>query len=330
MAEKQDYYKVLELEKTATADQIKKSYKKLAMKYHPDRNQDNKEEAEAQFKLVKEAYEVLSDPNKRSRYDQFGHNDNPHHGHHGHGGFNPFDADIFSSFFHQHTAQNQQQVLTIELTLEESILGCIKPIAYSTQVDCDACHGTGSADNEVEICHACNGQGSFQRQTPMGMTVTFCNVCGGQGKKIKNPCKACNGHKKVFKAVNTTIKVPECVDNGTQLRDVKNNLVIIINVVPHARFKRNGLDLHMNVEVDAINAVLGCSQTIEMLFNNEQIKLTIPKGIQHDQVLRVPNKGVTKPGHKSGHVYCHIKITIPTNLTDEQLDKLKSVYPEEL
>lgn len=306
----QNYYEVLGVEKNATQDEIKKAYRKLAMQHHPDRTNGD----DTKFKEIKQAYEILSDESKRANYDQFGSAE-PNHfggGFNGFGGFNPHD--IFSNFFRQDQPTHQQIIVSV--TLEESVQGCTKPINYVKTSNCDSCNGTGaSSPDKIAKCGTCNGKGHIQN----GPFATQCPKCNGKGKVVIDSCKTCNGTGQKKQHVSSNVKIPAGLPHGTTLSG--DGLVIVINVLPHSVFTRVNLDLHMGIELDAVDAMLGTTVSINTLTAGETLKLTIPAGTQHDSVFRLANKGVTYE-NQTGHILCQVRIKIPTKLTEKQIELL--------
>ena len=306
MADKRDYYEVLGVNKTASQAEIKKAYRILAKTHHPDKGGD-----EAKFKEVKQAYEILSDDNKRAHYDQYGHNEPNQFGGAGFGGFNPHD--IFSTFFRQDTHQIQQMMITI--TFKQSVLGCIHPISYMKNSTCTTCNGTGaSSPDKMTTCSHCKGAGHIMH----GPMIMACPHCQGKGKIVTDHCKTCNGSGTKKTQINTNLKIPAGIAHGTQMRG--EDLVIIIHVLPHETFTRVNNDLHANITIDAIDAMLGTSVIVTTI-TDEQLKLNIPAGTQPDAKLKMANKGITING-VSGHIICNIKVSIPTNLTEQQIELL--------
>lgn len=308
---KKDYYELLGVSKTATKDEIKKAYRKLAMKYHPDRNNGD----DKLFKEIKLAYETLSDDNARQQYD------NPTFRGFNMGSSSHFE-DYFASMFRQSRQQQTPQVV-VKLTLKESITGVIKSVTYATNEMCSDCNGTGSnePDEEVLICSNCNGNGVVFNSK--NSTVSTCSVCNGTGEIIKNKCKTCNGTKFVKKQKTTQIQIPAGITNGTMFRS--DGVVIVIHIEPDSTYTRQGLDLHRILEVDAISAILGTSIKITTIMD-EQLSISVPPGLQPGSKMRLANKGINSHNHQ-GDLICHIKITIPTDITDKQrkiLEKFKS------
>ena len=365
MAEKRDYYEVLGVDKTAGEEEIKHAYRKLAKKYHPDLNPGDAE-AEAKFKEVNEAYSVLSDPEKKSKYDQFGHAGvDPNFGAgggFGGGGFADFDlSDLFGSFFggafsgggRRNGPQRGRDVeAAVTLTFEEAIFGCEKSVEIGRVESCGDCKGSGAAaGTQPETCSVCHGTGRVVRQqcSVFGMTQvqTACDVCGGSGRIVKNPCKTCGGKGRLRRRRKITFKVPAGVDND-QIITLPNegdagvngggsgDLNIILRVKPHPVFRRDGYDLHIEVPVTFAQAALGAELTVPV--PDGKVKYSIPEGTQNGDVFRLRNKGVRKRGSvgANGDEYVHIRVVVPKNLSRKQKELFRQAadgvgedsYPE--
>ena len=360
MAEnKRDYYEVLGVQKSASADEIKKAYRKAAMKYHPDRNPGDKE-AEAKFKEVGEAYEVLSDDSKRQRYDQFGFAGvDPNYGGGGNGpygaGFNGFGGfgdfgDIFGEFFgggsrsSRASAQNaprrgENVMSQLELTFEEAAFGVEKEVIATRIESCDACHGSGSNDGQVETCSTCGGSGQVRTtQNFMGMTMqstAACPKCGGRGKIIKNPCQRCKGKGKVRRNATVKVSVPAGVDDGISVRvrgegcvgangGPNGDLLVEISIKRHPFFSRDGANVLCEVPVSFTQAALGAD--IEVPTLDGRVKMTVPEGTQTGTVLRLRGKGIPYVRSKNrGDQLVTIVVETPTRLTKEQKDLLRKL-----
>ena len=359
MAEnKRDYYAVLGVEKNASADEIKKAYRKSAMKYHPDRNPGNKE-AEEKFKELGEAYEVLSDADKRSRYDQFGFagvDPNYGGGAGGYGGgfgggFGGFDfGDIFGEFFgggtrSRQSAQNaprrgENVGLRLELTFEEAAFGTEKEVSAQRIENCADCKGSGSADGKVETCPQCRGTGQIRTaQNFMGMQVqstTTCPSCSGRGKIVKNPCDTCRGKGKVRRSQKFKVKIPAGVDTGhvVPLRGQGNvgsnggpsgDLMVEINIKPHRIFERENLDVYCEVPITFTQAALGAEIEVPTLDGKE--KFQIPEGTQTGRTFTMVGKGVPyvhNPKRRGNHLFT-VVVETPTKLTKEQKELLRKL-----
>ncbi len=358
MAEnKRDYYEVLGVDKSASADDIKKAYRKLAMKYHPDRNPGDKS-AEEKFKEVGEAYEVLSDADKRSRYDSYGFagvdpNFNPNAGGGFGGGFGSagFDfGDIFGDFFgggassrsaSQNAPRRGENVMArLELTFEEAAFGCEKEVSAPRIENCPTCHGTGSADGKIETCSRCHGTGQEQVvQSFMGMrmqTATTCSQCGGRGKIIKTPCSTCKGKGKVRKNNRVKVTVPAGIDNGQTLRvrsegcvgangGPNGDLLVEVRVKAHETFVRDGYDIRCAVPISFTQAALGAEIQVPTLEGN--VPYTIPEGTQTGKEFVIRDKGIPELNNsrRRGNLRFTVVVETPTKLTREQKELLRKL-----
>lgn len=354
--EKRDYYEVLGVEKTATDDEIKKAYRKMAKKYHPDLNPGD-QEAEAKFKEVGEAYAVLSDGEKRSRYDQFGFagvdpNYGAGDGYGGFGGgFGGFDVDlgsIFSDFFgggastgtrRNGPRKGENVRAAVTLTFEEAAFGCEKEVTASRVEKCAKCSGTGSADgSEPVTCTSCGGSGVVRtvRQTPFGamQQQTTCQKCGGTGKTVKDPCPTCRGKGKVRKNKKIMVKVPAGVDNGQAVRvsgegsvgsqgGGNGDLLVEVNVLSHAIFEREGSDVICEMPITFVQAALGGELEVPTL--DGKVRYNIPEGTQTGTTFRLRNKGIPVVGYQNrrGDQYVTVVVETPKNLSKEQKDILR-------
>ena len=352
-----DYYSVLGVEKNADADTIKKAYRKLAMKYHPDRNPDNKE-AEEKFKEIGEAYEVLSDADKRAAYDRMGHEayKNGGMGAGGAGGFGGFDPmDIFSQVFGggggfggfggfgggaRRKADPRQPGsdlrYDLDITLEEAISGCEKRLQIERLVPCEECHATGSKDGKdgFKTCPTCHGSGVVTRQSGFFVQQSTCPTCRGAGQTISNPCSKCHGEGRVHKDVQITLRVPAGVSTGTQLRSSGNgdaglhggetgDLYVFIEVKPHDLFHRDGDDLLIALPVPFITAALGGELAIPTPDGPATLKL--PAGTLSGTIFRVRGKGVpTLRGSHRGDLMVEVQVETPAKLSGAQEKALKA------
>jgi len=354
--QKRDYYEVLGVTKGASEDDIKKAYKKMARKYHPDLNPDNKE-AEEKFKEVNEAYEILSDPQKKSRYDQFGHAGvDPNFGAGGFGG--GFDGgfdfgdlgDIFGSFFgggfggggrrtNPNAPQRGESIrMNVTISFEEAAFGCEKEVSVDRYEQCDTCHGNGCAPGtHPETCPDCHGTGQVQvrRQTPMGVfaTTSPCGRCGGKGRIIHQPCPDCHGSGSVRKRKTIQASIPAGIDNGQTIsirgqgHAGKNggpagDLLITITVRPHELFRREGTSVLCEAPITFAQAVLGAELEIPTI--DGKVKYDLPEGTQSGTTFRLKGKGIPSiNGRGRGDQYVTVYIETPKNLNKEQKEALK-------
>ena len=356
MAEqKRDYYEVLGVSKGASEDEIKKAYKKLARKYHPDLNPDNKE-AEEKFKEVNEAYEILSDPNKKARYDQFGFAGvDPNYGAGGAGG--GFDGgfdfgdrgDIFGCFFggglgggrrtNPNAPQRGESIrLSLAISFEEAAFGCEKEVSVDRMEQCGTCHGNGcAAGTTPEVCPDCHGTGQVQvrRQTPMGVFATSspCGRCGGKGKIIHQPCPDCRGSGAVRRRKTIQVSIPAGIDNGQTISvrgqgsagkngGPAGDLLVTITVRPHELFRREGTSVLCDAPITFAQAVLGAELEIPTI--DGKVKYDLPEGTQSGTTFRLKGKGIPAiNGRGRGDQYVTVYIETPRNLNREQKEALK-------
>ncbi len=355
MADKRDYYEVLGVDKNASADEIKKAYRKLAKKYHPDLNPDDKEGAEAKFKEASEAYEVLSDADKKARYDQFGHagvdpNAAAGYGGGGFGGFGGFDdfdlGDIFGSFFgggasrrNQNGPQRGRDVrMNIDLTFEEACFGTKKDVTVSHMEECHTCHGSGAAPGSKPTrCTNCGGTGQVRttQRTPFGnmQSVRTCEVCRGKGTIINEPCKSCRGEGSLRNSKKISVNIPGGIDTGQTLNvrgegDIGKNggpagdLLITVRVKPHKLFVRQGSDIMCDYPITFVQATLGGEVKVPTV--DGSVTYNIPEGTQPGTVFRLRGKGAVKlNGSARGDQYVKIQVEIPKGITEKQKDLLR-------
>ena len=356
MAEnKRDYYEVLGVEKGASAEEIKKAYRKNAMKYHPDRNPGDKT-AEEKFKELGEAYEVLSDDEKRSRYDQYGHAGvDPNFGAGGFngggfGGFGGFDfGDIFGEFFggggRRSSTQNvpmrgENVGVRLEVTFEEAAFGTEKQVSAQRIENCSACSGTGSADGSVETCSYCRGAGQVRTtRNVMGMTMqttSECPQCGGRGKVIKNPCNTCRGKGKVRRTQKVNVKIPAGVDHGQSVRvrgegcvgsngGPNGDLLVEISIRRHSVFQRYGQDVLCEVPITFTQAALGGE--IEVPTLDGKTKFDLPEGTQTGREFVLNGIGIPYVNNprRRGNQRFTVVVETPTRLNKEQKELLQKL-----
>ena len=355
MAEqKRDYYEVLGVSKGASDDELKKAYRKLAKQYHPDLNPGDTV-AEAHFKEVNEAYEVLSDKDKRSRYDQFGHagvdpNFNPGGGFGGFGGdFGDIDlGDIFGSFFgggfggrqQSRNAPRKGDSLRANLTIsfEEAAFGCEKEINLTRTEACDTCKGSGCAEGTTaEVCPQCKGSGQVRVQRGAGgmffTSTVECDKCHGKGKIIHQPCSTCHGEGTVRRQRKITVKIPAGIDHGQAISlrgqgaagvngGPAGDLIVSVSVRPHPKFRRDGTTVLLDQSVSFMQATLGAELTIDTI--DGPVKYTLPEGTQTGTTFRLRGKGIPSVnGRGRGDQYVTVTVKTPTGLSREQKDALK-------
>lgn len=353
MAHKRDYYEVLGVEKSASDDEIKKSYRKLAMKYHPDRvghmTDKEKKESENKFKELQEAYAVLSDPEKKQIYSQFGHAgvgaNSASGGFEGFGG-NGFE-DVFSGFAdifggnskrkasrENHAERGSDLEYQIEISLEESAFGIEKKISYPRTEGCTSCHGSGSKKGSSTInCKTCQGMGQVRFSQGFFSVQQTCPDCRGLGKIIKDPCNDCHGAGLVKNNKTVNVKIPAGVDNGSTLRvsgegeagsggASSGDLYVHILIKPHKVFSRKGNDLHCEIPINFVIAALGGEVDVPTI-DSRAVKLKVPEGTQNNSVLRIRDKGVKSLRGANGDLYCHIFVETPIKLSESQKECLR-------
>lgn len=348
---KRDYYEVLGIAKGASDDEIKRAYRKMAKKYHPDVNKEA--DAEEKFKEVNEAYEVLSDPQKKAVYDQYGHAGLDGQG--GAGGFGGFGGadfggfeDIFGSFFgggfgggSQRRAntgprKGNDRFMQMRIDFMDAIFGKTETITIDLDEQCSHCHGSGAkSESDVETCPTCGGRGRVvtQQRTPFGMmqSESVCPHCNGTGKHVKVKCPECNGKGYEHKRVKLDIKIPAGINSGQQVRvpnkgelgvngGPNGDLYIEIIVNRHKNFVREGNDIRISVPISSVDATLGCEVEVPTVYGD--VNLKIPAGTQHGTQMRLKGKGVKSLRGVQGDQYVEIKVEIPTKLSREE----KEIY----
>ena len=354
MADKRDYYEVLGLNKGASDDEIKKAYRQNAKKYHPDLHPGDKA-AEEKFKEVNEAYEVLSDKEKKARYDQFGHAGvDPNYGA-GAGGYggNPFSGgididDIFSSFFggfggNRGRSANRPQRGSdvnagITITFEEAAKGCKKTINFNSVDNCDSCHGTGAEPGtQANTCSACGGSGrvTVNQRTPFGTVQTqrSCDACHGTGKVIEHPCHKCNGSGRHRKNHTVDVSIPAGIKDQMMLNvsghgnagyngGPKGDLHVTVNVKNHNLFERRGDDVWCDLTITLTQAVLGSEVVVPTL--DGKVNYSIHEGTQPNDVFRLKGRGISHLGGRGkGDQYCRVVVEIPKNLNNKQKELIR-------
>jgi molecular chaperone DnaJ len=345
-----DFYEILGVSRTATADELKKAYRKLAMQHHPDKNPGDKK-AEEKFKELSHAYDILSDEQKRAAYDRYGHDAFTQSGNGGGGaGAAGFDfssgfADIFEDLFGMGGGRGRSQSTgpargsdlryNLQVSLEEAFKGKQETIKVTTSVACDVCHGSGGEKGSKPTeCPTCHGAGRVRASQGFFTVERTCTTCQGMGKIIKNPCKNCAGTGRVRKEKTLSVNIPAGVEEGTRIRlsnegevgmrgGPAGDLYIFISVSEHPLFTRDGADIHCSVPIPMTTATLG--GTIEVpTIDGSHVKVTIPEGTQHGHQMRLRGKGmsVLRSSHR-GDMYLHTLVETPVKLTKKQKDLLK-------
>jgi molecular chaperone DnaJ len=349
---KRDYYEVLGLERSATADDVKKSYRKLAVKFHPDKNPGDKT-AEEKFKEIGEAYDVLSDPQKRPAYDQYGHSAfDPRMRGGGRGGFHdPFDlfrevfgnsggGSIFDDLFGggQRDPSGPQRGADLrydmEISFEEAVLGCEKEVSLTKMEACDVCRGSGAeSGSTTKVCATCGGRGQVITSRGIFSIAQTCPRCEGVGRVIEKPCRTCHGAGRRERTSKVKIKIPAGVDTGARLRSSGNgeaglrggpsgDLFVVLHVRPHEIFQRDGDDLICEVPVRFVEAALGGEVEVPTLTGKAQIK--IAPGTQNGTIFRLKGKGARNvQGYGHGDLHVRVVVEVPTHLNNEQRAKLQ-------
>ena len=345
---KKDYYEVVGVSKSADDKEIKKAYKRLAMKYHPDRNQGDKD-AEDKFKEVKEAYEILTDAQKRAAYDQYGHAAFEQGGMGGGGGFGgggfggadfgDIFGDVFGDIFGggrrlQRAARGADLRYNIELTLEEAVRGVTKEIRIPTLETCDKCHGSGAKEGtEPQECPTCHGMGQVQMRQGFFAVQQACPTCHGRGKIIKDPCSKCHGHGRVERYKTLSVKIPAGMDSGDRIRLTgegeagemgapAGDLYVEVHVRQHNIFERDGSNLYCEVPIGFTVAALGGE--IEVPTLDGRVKLKIPAETQTGKLFRMKGKGVRPArGGMQGDLMCRVVVETPVKLSEKQKELLR-------
>lgn len=348
MADKRDYYEVLGVSKGASEDELKKAYRREAKKYHPDLHPGDKE-AEAKFKEVNEAYGILSDPEKKARYDQYGHAgvDPNFGGGSGFGGFDGFDfGDIFSDIFggfgggrrRNGPVRGQDVRQVIDITFEEAAFGCKKKLTLTQLEKCSECNGSGAkAGTQPVTCQKCGGSGQVRTQTrtPLGFmtNVTTCTQCHGTGTIINDPCRNCHGSGKVRKTKTIEIDIPAGIDNGQTMQlggkgepgergGPNGDLLVTVRVKPHQMFKRDGFNVYIDLPISFTDAALGATVKVPTL--DGLVEYDIPEGTQPGSVFRLRGKGIPYiRGKNRGDEFVTLDVEIPKSLSSKQKELLR-------
>lgn len=350
-----DYYEILGVQKTATADELKSAYRKLAKKYHPDvyasASDAERKEAEEKFKEINHAYEVLSDDQKRAAYDTYGDENGPQMGAGGFGGASGFGFDvddIFSSIFsgfgggsraqRANAPQRGQDILaSATISFEEAAFGVQRIVKIRRVENCPDCNGTGAKDGKAfKICSQCKGSGrvTMTQRTPFGQvsSQTVCPSCKGSGRIITDKCSTCGGVGRAEKAREVKVNIPAGIDAGQRIRyeneghagingGEKGALYVEVRVAPHKLFARNGADVHLEVPINFVDAILGCSIQVPTLYGDKEVK--IPEGTQSGTVFTLKGCGIKKlKGNGKGDMFVKVIVEVPKNVNREQKDLL--------
>lgn len=348
MANKQDYYELLGVSRTASKSEIKKAYRKLAMEHHPDRNDGE----DTQFKTIQEAYAVLSDTGKRQSYDQFGHAGVDGSGFGGFGGFSAEGGvgDVFDMFFGGRGAAGRSSVsrgrdleYLLQISFEDSIFGGERKITFNRQQTCTRCKGSGGdPDAKVDTCNTCKGAGQLRqiRQTMLGQMVqsSTCPTCKGRGKTYAKQCTQCHGIGSEQMESKLKLNIPPGVEHGNRLRlsgegeagaqgGPAGDLFVVFDVAPHKLFSRQGLDIHYHLELDYLQLVLGDEVQVPTVYGDEALKISA--GTQPDKIFRLKSKGAPAVnGTRVGDEIVSLSVRVPKSLTDGERDLLLSLAKE--
>lgn len=350
-----DYYEILGAARNASSDELKKSYRKLAMKYHPDRNPDD-DVAEQKFKELNEAYEVLKDEQKRAAYDQYGHSAFKAQaggggfggGHHDFNQFNDAFGDFFSDFMggrgggrpRDGKVRGSDLKFNMEVSLEDAFNGLEKTITFSAASSCDSCSGSGSKDSSgTNTCSTCQGHGVVRMQQGFFAVEQTCSNCQGTGRIIKNPCGSCSGQGRSTQQRNLKVTIPAGIEDGTRMRlsgegeagahgGTSGDLYIHIHVATHKFFKVENSNLHCQVPINFATAALGGHVEIPAI-SGETLKVKVPSGSQNNDKLRVKGQGMSKVRSSNrGDLYVHLTIMVPTSLNKKQKELITELKEE--
>jgi len=339
--QKRDYYEVLGVEKTATPQELKSAYRKVAFQFHPDRNPGDKD-AEEKFKEASEAYEVLSDPDKRARYDQFGHTGNPFEGFGGAGfqgvNLNDIFGDLFGDIFGGRQRRGGKSRgadlrYNLDISFEEAAFGCEVQVKVPKPKRCEVCQGRGSKEGSERTCPTCGGQGEVRFTQGFFSVSRTCSQCGGAGRIITDPCPACGGQGKLDAETTLTVKIPPGVDTGTRVRlngegepgdhgGPAGDLYVVVHVREHPLFVREDYDVFCEVPISFVQAALGAALDVPTLDGKQKLK--IPAGTQTGKVFTLRGKGIPHlHGGRRGDHHVTVVVETPAQLTKEQRELLE-------
>ncbi|MFN3701196.1 MAG: molecular chaperone DnaJ [Alphaproteobacteria bacterium] len=342
-----DYYKILEVDRNASADEIKKAYRKLALKYHPDQNKDNPE-AEEKFKLINQAYDVLKDEQKRAAYDRYGSGafdgsmGGGGAGGFGGGNFSDIFEDMFGDFMGGRGGRGSQTrgadiQYTLEISMEDAFKGKEETISLALNNACESCNGSGAEKgSSVEQCGTCNGAGRVRQQQGFFTIERTCPTCNGEGEAIKTPCKSCNGQGRIKKNRTIKVKVPAGIEHGRRIRlsgegeagirgGQNGDLYILLSIKPHKLFKRDGANLYCRVPITVTKAALGGEVNVPTIEGNSA-KVSVPEGTQTGQQFRLKGKGMSiLQSSGRGDMYIEIFVETPVNLDKKQKDLMSQL-----
>lgn len=359
MATKRDYYDILGVTKSASDDELKKAYRKMAMKYHPDRNPGNKD-AEAQFKELNEAYEVLKDGDKRAAYDRYGHNafdngmgqrgqDGGDFGGFGSQGFSDIFEEVFGNFMGGQGGRRENQAsqkgsdlrYNLTISLEEAYRGTQAKVSLRMPVKCDPCKGSGAANQEGAVmCSTCQGRGAVRFQQGFFMVERTCSTCQGAGRVIKNPCKSCAGKGRIMGEKKLSVSIPAGIDDGARIRLTgegesgmngggSGDLYVFVTIKPHSFFTRSGTTLNCRVPIPMTTAALGGTIEVPTL-DGGRARVTIPAGTQSGSQFRLKGKGMTILRKASqGDLYIFTDVEVPVGLSKRQQELLEEFAKNE-
>ena len=349
-----DYYEILDIDRSASASEIKKAYRKQALKYHPDKNAGD-DSAEKQFKKISEAYEVLGNPEKKSMYDQYGEAGISDQG--GQAGFGSMedalrtfmgafggrDSGVFESFFggagHCQQSKGASKRVRLKIPFLDAVNGCVKKILLKRRVICDTCKGEGTKDpNSKRNCGGCNGTGQVTQSRGFFHMTSVCPHCNGEGLVITDPCRSCGGEGSSFKQSSVDINIPAGIDSGMRMKisgagdmcpgGIDGDLYIDVTVQKHDYFERDGENVHVKCPISFGEATLGVEKKVSSL-EGKDLLIKIPKGVEYGQKLRIPGRGIKGVNGSKGHLYVEVIIETPKHLSSEQVSLLEAFMSSE-